>query len=112
MARSAPARSSTWWIAVLLALVCSTAPIARAYAAEVAGSFSQGRSRLSVVAGNGYAFNDTYFVLGVGAGYFLADGLSIGLDVEWWTGGDPGITKVSPSAQYILVHPGIPWVTG
>ncbi len=77
-------------------------PFARADAAEVGASFSQGRSRFSVVGGNGYAFNESYFVLGVGAGYFVADGLSAGLDVEWWTGGDPGIVKVSPSLLYVF----------
>jgi hypothetical protein len=54
------------------------------------------------VAGNGYAFNETYFVFGVGASYYLLDGLSAGLDVEWWSGGDPSIVKVAPSVQYVF----------
>jgi len=77
-------------------------PFAPVDAAEVGASFSQGRSRFSVVGGNGYAFNESYLVLGVGAAYFVADGLNVGLDVEWWTGGDPGIVKVSPSLQYVF----------
>lgn len=85
-----------------LVLALGLIPVAEANAAEVAGGFSQGRSRLSIVGGNGYAFNETYFVLGVGASYFVADGLNIGLDVEWWSGGEPGIVKVSPSVQYVF----------
>ena len=77
-------------------------PFARADAADVSASFSQGNSRFSVVGGNGYAFNESYFVLGVGAAYYVANGLNVGLDLEWWTGGDPGIMKVSPSLQYVF----------
>lgn len=87
------------WFAVLT-VVCGLAPFAPADAAEVGGVFSQGRSRLSVTGGSGYAFDQTYLVLGVGAGYTVLDGLSVGLDLEWWTGDDPGITKVSPSVLY------------
>ena len=73
-----------------------------AQAAEAAGSFSRGQSRFSIVLGNGYAFNESYLVAGVGAAYFLTNGLNVGLDVEWWTAGDPTIVKVSPSVQYIF----------
>lgn len=92
----------TRWLLPFFALLGSLAQLVPAQAADVAGSFSQGRTRLSVVAGNGSAFNDTYFVVGVGAGYYLVNGLNLGLDVEWWTGGDPGIVKVSPSVQYVF----------
>jgi hypothetical protein len=85
-----------------LAMAVVLEPFAQADAAEVGASFSQGRSRFSIVGGNGYAFDESYFVLGVGAGYYVADGLNVGLDLEWWTGGDPGITKVSPSLQYVF----------
>jgi hypothetical protein len=86
----------------LLTVICGLTPVAQVDAAEVAGAFSQGRSRISVTAGSGYAFDQTYFVLGVGASYSVLDGLSAGLDVEWWSGDDPGIVKVSPSIQYVF----------
>jgi hypothetical protein len=94
-------RTLTAWL-IVAALAIGFTPVAQANAAEVAGSFSQGRSRLSIVGGSGYAFNETYFVLGVGASYYLLDGFNAGLDVEWWSGGDPGIVKVSPSVQYVF----------
>lgn len=85
-------------------------PLAESFAADAAGAFTRGHSRLSVTGGSGSAFNDTYFILGAGASYFVSNGLNVGLDVEWWTGGDPGIVKVSPSLQYVVyqvptVHP-------
>jgi len=77
-------------------------PIPRANAADVAGVFSQGRYTLSVVGGTGYAFNETYFVFGVGGSYFVIDGLSAGLNVQWWSGADPGIVKITPSLEYVF----------
>lgn len=91
-----------WLTLFALAITFMLTPLANATAADVGASFSQGHSRFSIVGGNGYAFNDSYFVLGVGAGYYVANGLNLGLDVEWWTGGDPGIVKVSPSVQYVF----------
>jgi len=64
--------------------------------------FSAGSTRLAVIVGNGYAFNNSYLIIGVGAAYFVADGLDLGLDLESWTGGDPGITKVSPRLDYVF----------
>jgi hypothetical protein len=64
--------------------------------------FSSGTKRLSVVIGNGYAFDNSYVIIGVGAGYFIANGLDLGLDFEYWTGSSPSITKVSPRLDYVL----------
>ena len=91
-------KTGTALVTVVLAAIAA-APV---MAADVAGVFSQGRTHLSVVGGSGNAFNDSYFVLGVGASYYLADGLNIGLSAESWTGGDPGITKLTPSVQYVF----------
>ena len=52
--------------------------------------------------GTGYAFDETYFVLGLGASYYLIDGLNVGLHVESWSGADPGMTKITPSVQYVF----------
>ena len=50
----------------------------------VAGAFSKGRTHFVVTAGTGYAFDETYLVLGLGANYYLIDGLNVGL--HWSTG--------------------------
>ena len=87
---------------ILFTAACLIGIVAPAAAADVAGVFSKGRTHFSVVAGNGYAFNESYFVLGIGASYYLIDGLDVGLHVETWSGGDPTMTKVTPSVQYVF----------
>jgi hypothetical protein len=90
------------WVSTLLAVVLFLPSVAPANAGEVAGVFAQGRTRLSVTGGTGYAFGENYLVFGVGASYFVANGLSAGLDLEWWSSADPAIFKVSPSVQYVF----------
>jgi hypothetical protein len=87
-------------------------PVAHATAADVAGFFSQGRTTLSVVVGSGSAFDESYFVFGIGGSYFVIDGLNFGLNVQWWSGADPNIVKVSPSIEYVFyqVQPVAPYI--
>ena len=73
-----------------------------AAAQQVAGVFGKGRTHLVVTAGTGYAFDESYFILGVGATYYLVDGLGLGLFFESWSGSDPGMTKITPSVQYVF----------
>ncbi len=77
-----------------------------ATAAEItggaAGVFSKGRTHFVITAGNGYAFDESYLVLGVGVSYYVIDGLNVGLSLESWSGSDPGIFKVTPSVQYVF----------
>jgi hypothetical protein len=79
-------------------LLCTALP---AGAAE-RDPFSSGSGRASVLIGNGYAFDQSYLIVGIGVGYFFAKGLEIGLDAEFWSGSDPGITKISPSVRYVV----------
>jgi hypothetical protein len=101
--------SSTHWnltminIRNTLILAILTSVLATsAMAANVMTAFRQGSVNMSLVGGNGYAFNESYYIIGVGASYYVVDGLSIRLDAETWRGGDPGIDKVSPSIQYVF----------
>jgi hypothetical protein len=73
-----------------------------ASASDGAGIFGQGRTNVSLVAGNGYAFNNSYLVIGASASYYVIDGLGVGLSLENWSGADPGITKYSPFVQYVI----------
>lgn len=73
--------------------------------ADVAGVFSKGQTHFSVYGGTGSAFDDNYFVIGASVGYYIANGFSLGLAAETWTGGDPGISKVSPSLNYVFYQP-------
>jgi len=85
-------------LATLLAML--SAGVARA--ADVAGVFGQGRTHFVASAGTGHAFNENYLILGLGASYYVVDGLNVGLGVEAWTGGDPGMYKATASTQYVF----------
>ncbi len=67
-----------------------------------ADPFEKGSLRVSIVVGSGQAFENDYTIIGLGAGYYVKDGLELGLDGEAWLGGDPDIYKLSPQAKYIL----------
>lgn len=90
-------------------LLCGFLPLRVAAAPYDAGSFN-----LSVVLGEGRAFDDTYRIFGVGGGYYVADGLELGLDYEVWSGGSPRIEQVSPKVNYVFTRHGnvSPYVGG
>ena len=54
-----------------------------------AGPFSRGGVRLSLLVGWGSTVADDYLILGGGLGYFILDGLEVGLDYEAWFLGRP-----------------------
>src|SRR5262245_7813760 len=89
-------------VCAALALVAAFAPVPQATAADVAGVFGKGRAHFVVSGGTGYAFDETYFVIGLGVSYYVLDGLNVGLSIESWTGADPKFYKVTPSAQYVF----------
>jgi len=88
--------------AITVAAVAAVSLSSPATASEVAGVFSKGRTSLAITGGTGYAFNESYLVLGVGVGYYVLDGLALGLSVESWSGSSPGLYKVTPSVQYVF----------
>ena len=77
-----------------------------AAAQQAAGVFGQGRTHLFITGGAGYAFDETYLVLGAGLTYYAIDGLGLGLSFETWTGADPHVTKITPSVQYVFYRMG------
>ena len=68
--------------------------------------FDRGSVRTSVVLGWGEAYSENYFILGLGAGYFVANGLELGVDVEGWLGADPSIYKFTPQVRYVFQNEG------
>jgi hypothetical protein len=66
------------------------------------GLFSQGRSRATIYGTTASSFNQTYFVLGLGYGYYIFDGLQLGVDAETWLGADPSVSKVTPQILYVV----------
>jgi len=64
--------------------------------------FSQGSKRGSLILGAGQSFDESYFILGVGVGYYVLDGLEIGLNWQTWLGGDPRINQLTPEITYVF----------
>ena len=67
-----------------------------------ADPFSQGSKRGTLILGAGQSFDESYFILGVGAGYYVLDGLEIGLNWQTWLGGDPRINQLTPEITYVF----------
>lgn len=70
----------------------------------LATPFDRGVVNVSVLIGSGRAYNDNYTVLGAGVGYYITDGLQLGLDYEYWSGGDPKIQQISPRINYVFAR--------
>lgn len=68
-------------------------------------AFSKGNTTVGIVAGSGRSFNEDYLILGVGVGYYVLEGLELGVDIQHWFLGDPGITKISPQIRYVFTQP-------
>jgi len=90
------------WIAAFVATVLATCAVPLANAQEVAGMFGKGRLHGIVTAGYGSAFGEDYAIFGAGVSYYLIDGLAIGGAFETWRGGDPTISKLTLSTQYVF----------
>ena len=88
------------------ALLMLTVSLPQPGSAEVGAgaSFGQGRTQLSVFGGSGSAFSQDYFILGVGANYYVLQGLGLGLNFESWFGETPSIYKLTPSVQYVFTQ--------
>lgn len=67
-----------------------------------AGMFSQGRRRVTGTVGWGSAFGNDYLLVGLGVGYFVRNGLDVGVDFEGWFLGEPTMYKLSPRADYVM----------
>ena len=66
------------------------------------GPFDQGQITGTISGGTSVGSGDTYLVIGAAIGYFVLDGLELGVEVESWLLADPTINKLSPRARYIF----------
>lgn len=85
----------------LLLVLCASVALLLPGTAS-AQAFERGATNLSVLVGSGRAFDENYVVLGLGAGYYVANGLELGLEFETWLNGDPNIYKVTPGLRYVF----------
>ena len=58
--------------------------------------------RLTLLLGTGSTRTDNYFIIGGGLGYFLANGLEVGLDYEAWLFAEPVLQRLSPETRYVF----------
>ena len=66
------------------------------------GPFSKGAVRLTLLLGTASTYNDTYFIIGGGVGYYRLNGLEVGLDYEAWLFANPVIQRLSPEVRYVF----------
>lgn len=73
-----------------------------ALAGPEAYPFNKGRTRFSLEVSSTRAFSNTYTSVGLGVGYFVSDGLEMGLDGDAWFGNEPNIYRLSPGLRYVF----------
>ena len=92
------------FLLILLSLG-NSAFAASAGSGGVGTAFSKNSTSVSIVLGSGSAFGDSYYVLGGGVGYYVLEGLELGVDLQYWFSGDPSIAKISPHVRYVFTQP-------
>ena len=89
-----------WEMFLALALVFIAT--GRASAGTDAYPFNQGSARISILVGGNTAFDKDYTVFGIGGGYYIADGVELGLEAETWQGNNPRINRITPGVTAVL----------
>lgn len=89
-------------VLVSMVILCAGAPALQAAVGVETGVFSQGRMRVTVSATSARLGDRDYVVVGGGFGYYLADGLQIGVDGEGWLGNTPSLYKAAPQVLYVF----------
>jgi hypothetical protein len=69
---------------------------------EPATPFDQGRMNVSLAGGTTTNFDRRYFAVGAGFGYFVLDGLELGLSGVHQFGDGPSISQIQPRVRYVV----------
>ena len=83
-----------------LAVLTVSTMLGIASTSAAAEPYRQGSLRVSAGIGYSSGVTDDYWTFGGGAGYYVVDGLELGLDVNTWLGADPKVTTLTPSATF------------
>lgn len=94
-------------IAASLFLLNLTAYISAANAAGggINTAFSKGATNIGIMAGTGSSLSGNYTILGIGVGYYIMQGLEIGIDAQHWFSSNFSVTKISPQVRYVFTQP-------
>jgi hypothetical protein len=92
-------------VLIILTGISNSTLAASAGTGGVGTAFSKNSTSVGVVVGSGTAFDDDYIILGIGVGYYVTDGLELGIDLQRWFSGEPTITKISPQIRYVFTQP-------
>lgn len=97
------------WKNTTLSLAAAALVTLAANAAS-AEPFKQGSMRLGLGLGTVSNGNDTNLVVGAGFGYYVINGIELGLDFDTWIGANPSVTRLTPgllAIAYMIptVHP-------
>jgi outer membrane protein W len=92
-------------VLIILSGISNSTLAASAGTGGVGAAFSKNSTNFSVVIGSGSAFDDDYTILGLGVGYYVTNGLELGIELQRWISGEPTITKVSPQIRYVFTEP-------
>ena len=63
--------------------------------------FDRGRVGLSFAAGSQTQFGARYFVVAGGGGYYVVDGVELGLGLAHQFGDGPSVTRTTPALRYV-----------
>ena len=64
--------------------------------------FDQGKMNLSIGGGTTSNFDRRYFAVGAGFGYFVLDGLELGISAVHQFGDGPSISQLQPRVRYVV----------
>jgi len=67
----------------------------------IAGPFDKGNTVATLAVGSGQYFREDYLIIGAGVGHYVADGIEVGIDVDYWSGGTPSIYEVTPKITFV-----------
>ncbi len=67
-------------------------------------AFSKGATNIGIMAGTGSSLDGNYTILGIGVGYYILQGLEIGIDAQHWFSNSTSITKISPQIRYVFTQ--------
>jgi hypothetical protein len=70
--------------------------------AEVRGPFSRGQVELTGMIGSTFSSHHSYLILGIGAGYYLLNGLQASLAGSIWFLDSPVSGTITPGVNYVL----------